>query len=200
MMAHESSGRHGYEYVDPQMLMRNPASVTSKLDDTPKPAMRMGHVSSGRDGHSQAKVGVHTTPPQPLRHKGVSCDYCNKTLTSRIRYKCSTCPDFDICEICIDDVEHSAAHNPSHTFLRISRPTDSLKENPPLFSDRTHWVHDAVCQTCSVEPIVGFRYFCTCCAISLCETCEQLGSHEVSHSMLKMPPPIIVHSVQNSKK
>jgi hypothetical protein len=48
-----------------------------------------------------------------------------------------------------------------------------------------------------MPDIVGYRYFCTMCATSFCETCEQNGlprivattAHRHDHNLLKMVPP-----------
>ncbi|KAJ3202499.1 hypothetical protein HDU83_007767 [Entophlyctis luteolus] len=41
----------------------------------------------------------------PPRWFGVTCDVCNTNGFSGIRYKCTTCPDYDLCSSC-----HTASH------------------------------------------------------------------------------------------
>lgn len=60
----------------------------------------------------------------PLQHKdesiihyGVTCDGCNMSPLVGIRYKCSDCPDYDLCEQCEARGTHSR-----HLFLKITRP------------------------------------------------------------------------------
>jgi len=48
-------------------------------------------------------------------HYGVICDNCQGKI-SGIRYKCSTCPDFDLCSAC---EAKPNIHDPSHVFLKI---------------------------------------------------------------------------------
>jgi hypothetical protein len=48
-------------------------------------------------------------------HYGVICDHCQGKI-SGIRYKCSTCPDFDLCSAC---EAKPNIHDPSHVFLKI---------------------------------------------------------------------------------
>jgi hypothetical protein len=48
-------------------------------------------------------------------HKGITCDGCNVTSMTGIRYKCSVCPDFDLCDKC------EASNTHAHPFLKIRR-------------------------------------------------------------------------------
>jgi hypothetical protein len=50
-------------------------------------------------------------------HPGVVCDGCNGTI-SGIRYKCATCPDYDLCSSC---ESKSGIHDSSHLFLKIPK-------------------------------------------------------------------------------
>lgn len=49
-------------------------------------------------------------------HKGYTCDNCETSPIKGIRYKCSQCPDFDLCQAC----ESKGAHS-HHTFLKIRK-------------------------------------------------------------------------------
>jgi next to BRCA1 gene 1 protein len=133
------------------------------------------------------------------KHAGVCCDICSTQDFKGVRYKCSTCPDFDVCHRCIERVESHDLH--SHTFLRIAKPCPMAYAHMtgavPLLCNRSHWVHkDVSCADCdSSNPdkrshqIVGYRFFCTICGVSLCEHCEQTSGHDPSHALLKMIPP-----------
>jgi next to BRCA1 gene 1 protein len=149
---------------------------------------RMAHSTSGRDGYEDSR-------PKKSKHEGISCDMCEKTVRG-VRYKCSTCPDYDLCEDCVvlndDNEANGCGHGPGHIFLRLPLPLNYSSRgpvNPPILSNRSQWTHEGVsCVTCQGE-VVGYRYFCTVCGTSLCESCEQLGSHDVTHSLLKMSAP-----------
>jgi hypothetical protein len=86
--------------------------------------MMMLHPSSGRAGHRALQNALH---------KDVICDGCEATPIRGVRYRCSTCPDFDLCSKCMDKYDDTAAsgnadpsmlpaHPRGHLFLRIARP------------------------------------------------------------------------------
>jgi uncharacterized protein affecting Mg2+/Co2+ transport len=59
-------------------------------------------------------------------HHNIICDGCNMTPIKGVRYKCTTCSDFDLCEAC----EAKGEHPSDHIFLKAKR---SLR-GPPLAS------------------------------------------------------------------
>lgn len=52
-------------------------------------------------------------------HEGVTCDGCQGGIAG-IRYKCSVCFDYDLCEAC--EAKGAAVHDLSHPLLKIATP------------------------------------------------------------------------------
>lgn len=164
-------------------------------------------MTSGRTGYKRVEP--------PTVHRGVFCNGCNDDSSGNfitgVRYKCSTCPDYDLCASCLEihdtkdallPTETPAAsewHPRDHYFLRINKVLGATP--PPALSSRHTWIHhNVICDECEASPIVGYRYFCTVCTTSYCEACEQYGlpvaiadhGHALEHNLLKMvprPPP-----------
>ena len=59
-----------------------------------------------------------------VHHVGVKCDACERPIVGT-RYKCVTCPDYDLCKSC----EESGAHL-FHNMIRVATPT---KAYPKLY-------------------------------------------------------------------
>jgi hypothetical protein len=55
---------------------------------------------------------------EPEVHQGVVCDGCGGGIAG-IRYKCSSCPDYDLCQTC---EAKGGIHDAAHVFLKIAKP------------------------------------------------------------------------------
>ncbi len=62
-------------------------------------------------------------------HYGIKCSNCNQLNFKGIRYKCLTCPNYNVCQDCENLL--ITQHCPDHFFLRIhnSYLYDSIKKN-----------------------------------------------------------------------
>lgn len=56
-------------------------------------------------------------------HKGVKCNQCGKNDIIGIRYKCSTCPNYNLCENCEED----STHDEDHILVKIREPVSKEK-------------------------------------------------------------------------
>lgn len=76
------------------------------------------------------QVGKKATEQQSVVHPDVICDGCNMSPITGIRYKCSVCPDYDLCSKC----EASNIH--SHPMLKIRRNEQAPKFIRATYSNR----------------------------------------------------------------
>jgi len=121
--------------------------------------------SISQRSQEETKTSCDTSRIEPVVHTHVTCDGCKASPITGIRYKCTTCPDFDFCEKCEENVEHP------HSFIKIKKPRG------PVYT----------CDGCGIAPISGIRYRCTHCHnFDFCETCEANTEHP--HPFLKIKP------------
>jgi len=87
------------------------------------------------------------------------------------RYKCTVCPDYDLCASC----ESKNIHPESHPLLKLKEPRRS----------DTHY--GIKCDGCGMFPIQGPRYKCAICPdYDLCSACELKGIHPAEHALIKL--------------
>ena len=77
---------------------------------------------SKKEGQSLLNLLYHIAEDQARRdgyvHRGVSCNSCNTQPIRGIRYRCSNCADFDLCETC----EAAQIHPKTHVFYKVRIP------------------------------------------------------------------------------
>ena len=104
-------------------------------------------------------------------HVGINCDDCGMKPIQGVRYKCTVCPDFDLCATCEAKNEHDA----NHPFVKIR------------VVPRNDVHYNVACDDCGMNPIEGARFKCTTCPnFDLCSTCEAKDEHAPDHTFLKM--------------
>ncbi|CAB5371314.1 unnamed protein product [Rhizophagus irregularis] len=95
--------------------------------------------TSGRKEFDALPALTHymLTPEERLQngiHAGITCNYCGKSEWKGTRFKCSECPDYDLCFDCIKTP--NLLHNVQHHFLKILNPLDpkEFPKGPPVAS------------------------------------------------------------------
>jgi len=148
-----------------------------------------GARSSGRWGGMRGCPfrGPQNSEPVPAdAHVGVRCDGCQVSPIRGIRWKCTVCPDYDLCERCDKEGVHR-----EHTFQKIAEPVRHPR--CPRFQRENcgENVHFGVeCDGCGQSPIRGIRNKCvTCPNYDLCESCEKKGVHK-EHTFHKLAQPV----------
>ncbi len=109
----------------------------------------------------------------PVLHDFVGCDLCKQTPIVGIRYKCSVCPNFDLCTICVEQKESNntttALHDDTHLFYRVATNNAGQPSEPAALRSRSRWTHNEMyCGPCD-KLIIGYRYYCEFCDMSFCE-------------------------------
>jgi len=116
-------------------------------------------------------------------HQNVQCDGCGQHPIVGARFKCTVCPDFDLCSTC----ESKDLHPVSHPLLK-------MKEQK-----RSDVHYNIICDGCNMNPIQGVRYKCTVCPdYDLCSACEAKGQHPTDHALIKLKvnTPHSVHGLR----
>ncbi|XP_056020573.1 E3 ubiquitin-protein ligase MIB2-like [Ostrea edulis] len=81
-----------------------------------------------RAGHKgKYDLRVYDTAPTGIVHDHIVCDVCNDTPVKGIRWKCTDCEDFDLCNLCYMNDKHDTGHG----FVRIDTQNSSATPVPP---------------------------------------------------------------------
>ncbi|CAE6406463.1 unnamed protein product [Rhizoctonia solani] len=119
--------------------------------------------------------------PGPPSHSA-ACDMCSSRIRG-VRYKCTACPDYDVCESCFRVSEEV---HPGHSFAKVYRQGDIVVRKSP----QTGFRHHARCDVCQ-KQITGIRYKCihpSCPDFDICERCEAMpfAVHPETHAFVKL--------------
>jgi hypothetical protein len=68
------------------------------------------------------RVSEDATRRNAYVHRGCQCNSCGTVPIRGIRYRCSNCADFDLCEAC----EAQGLHTKTHIFYKVRVPTSSF--------------------------------------------------------------------------
>jgi len=94
-----------------------------------------------------------------------------------VRYHCTVCEDFDLCESC----EAKGFHPRNHPLVKLQVP----RNQPAVDEDAVH--RGVSCDVCKQCPITGLRYKCTVCPdFDMCESCEGKREHPADHPLIQL--------------
>ncbi|UJR27092.1 hypothetical protein I4U23_008393 [Adineta vaga] len=105
-------GQFTLQYVDEdndRITFSSNAELRSALNNVPAGGVMKIYVKP------KAKKTEETTQNATV-HPGVTCDGCQGSIFGN-RYKCTVCPDYDLCQGCSDKKIHS-----EHNMIQITRP------------------------------------------------------------------------------
>ncbi|CAE6416713.1 unnamed protein product [Rhizoctonia solani] len=119
--------------------------------------------------------------PGPPSHSA-ACDMCSSRIRG-VRYKCTACPDYDVCESCFRVSEEV---HPGHSFAKVYKQGDIITRK----SSQSSFRHHARCDVCQ-KQIMGVRYKCihpSCPDFDICERCEAMpfAVHPDTHALVKL--------------
>jgi hypothetical protein len=76
--------------------------------------------SSGNNQAAANSATQNGTSKRRFVHRGITCKLCEAEPIVGERYKCATCPMFDVCEMCEPTLDNT--HDRTHLFLKIRIP------------------------------------------------------------------------------
>ncbi|GMJ08276.1 homolog of yeast ADA2 2B, PROPORZ1 [Hibiscus trionum] len=91
---------------------RSRGNFHSADEDPTQRSRRKKNASSGENLESSFSGQGTSEGKRALYH----CNYCNKDITGKIRIKCATCPDFDLCIECFSVGAEVTPHKSSHPY------------------------------------------------------------------------------------
>ena len=97
-------------------------------------------------------------------HNGIKCEKCNKCPIQGIRYKCTICNNYNLCETCEELNSIEKFHNQEHDFIRmrnegknIQIPNHNLNDNYNILkNDDDNLTYNYECLT--QNPTVSITY------------------------------------------
>ncbi|XP_065175923.1 E3 ubiquitin-protein ligase MIB2-like [Sycon ciliatum] len=87
-----------------------------------------GHTANYRCGaDGKYDISIYDNAAGGVAHRGITCDCCRSDNVTGVRWKCSVCYDYDLCNRCF----HKGAHDKAHQFYRIDE-----KDGPWILTPR----------------------------------------------------------------
>ena len=112
---------------------------------------------------------IENATEDDILHEYHKCNGCSAEPIWGIRFKCSTCEDVDLCELCFDS--RLRALNEGKGQVQCHEHAFECVELPLLADGLA--AHSAYkCVSCYMKPIIGACFLCADCPhFSLCQNC-----------------------------
>ncbi|RIA80248.1 hypothetical protein C1645_792940 [Glomus cerebriforme] len=138
--------------------------------------------NSSFEARQISKIEVPTSS-EPVVHDGVMCDCCNNIIRG-MRWKCTSCSNYDLCQVCKSKSPSIHRHPNCHVFRPIPYPRTSNH------TPRPENLHSATCDYCE-SVIFGIRHKCINCPdFDLCSNCISLApTQHPNHTFMPIHKP-----------
>lgn len=109
-----------------RLLQKQLANATSSQSaqsaslQRPPNGLNRSSANAAGDNSGQAQAAAPAPGKRRFVHRGIRCKICEAEPIVGDRYKCATCPMFDVCEICEQQLDN--VHDRTHLFLKIRIP------------------------------------------------------------------------------
>ncbi|GES88552.1 ZZ type zinc finger domain-containing protein [Rhizophagus clarus] len=140
-------------------------------------------TNSSSETRQIPKVSEISASSEPVVHHGVMCDCC-KNIIRGMRWKCTSCPNYDLCQVCKSKSPSIHRHSNNHVFQPIPYPRTSNH------TPRPENLHSATCDYCE-SVIFGIRHKCINCPdFDLCNNCISLApTQHPNHTFMPIHKP-----------
>lgn len=123
-----------FEKFEPEVRDKEGFGLLSSLTQTLKSVFLKGKSTVQKVNYRRqferllvlTEVSIALGIPLPVEHPGAVCAHCKQSPIRGTRYKCTVCPNSDLCDVCEATIEHS------HPFLKLTLPEEKKSSEPSL--------------------------------------------------------------------
>lgn len=185
-----------------QVSIKIPSQTKSNNQQSPEKSSQRSEALEQLENFKKALVKMVGVAEG--KHMGVRCDVCAKEDFKGFRYKCLTCPNYDLCDLCFEKKRSNKNHERSHPMFLLQDPNFKAALEP-LVMIKLEGVNKACVEqgiehkgftcNCCHEAIKGIRLQCDeCLDYDQCYQCykqKKLSEkHLSSHPMIVVLAPV----------